>query len=214
MATKYKRTAVGVLRRCHVNKPDHAAVERWNAPLRFKAQLVLDGEKAEQLVAEIDAAINAKYEAAEAELSAADLKRMAKEGKKLTRRYPYQELEDEKGNPTGEVAFSFTQNVVIKLKDKTEKTRRIAIYDSAGKPMQAEVWGGTRASVFYNVRAYYNPATMEAGATLDFSGVQVSELRGPGGGGVAPLDEDDRHCFADEAPSGTDADGEDGSAAF
>lgn len=214
MASKHTRSPVGAFRYCHVNEPDYKAVERFgpNTPLRYKVDLILPAEKADPLVAEIDALLNEKHAEVMASLTAADIKRMEKAGEKVRKKFPYSDQEDDQGNPTGSVIFHFTQNAQIKLKDGTTKTVAIAIFDKAGKAVTVKVFGGARGAVSYAPRVYYNQATKEVGVTLDFSAVQISSLGGGAARSMAPLEDDDEGgtpFFADGEADNAGGDGED-----
>lgn len=103
------------------------------------------------------------------------------ERKKWSVYYPYEVLEDDEGNATGDIVFHYKQNATIKLKDGTTKHVKIGIQDSAGKDMHKPLFFGTELRTMFAYRAIKMVSTKQAGVRLDFSMVQVLKL-GTGGG--------------------------------
>lgn len=135
----------------------------------------MSGAKAQKYKEEVDAQALAAFEEITAEMTPG-------ERKKWSVYYPYEELEDDEGNKTGDIVFHYKQNATIRLRDGTTKQVTIGIQDSAGKDMHKPLFFGTELRAMFAYRAIKMVSTKQAGVRLDFSMVQVLKL-GKGGGG-------------------------------
>lgn len=148
-----------------INKPD----TKFNEDGLFKLGLRLSGPEADKLKTAIDAAAEAAFDEMTAEMTPG-------ERKKFSVYRPYAEVEDDNGNPTGEIEFDFKQNAKIRLKDGTVKAIKIGIQDSRGKDVSVQVWGGSILRVMYSMRPIKMAGLKQIGVRLDFSMVQVKKL--------------------------------------
>lgn len=136
----------------------------------------MSGAKAQKFKEEVDAQSQAYFDEITAEMTAG-------EKKKWSIYYPYEVLEDDEGNPTGDIVFHFKQNETIRLRDGTTKKVKIGIQDSAGKDMHKPLFPGTELRAMFAYRGIKMVSTKQAGIRLDFSMVQVLKLGTGSGGG-------------------------------
>lgn len=175
MATKtiYRSSPIGSLDHPWVSKAD----TKYNADGLFKAPLVLSGKDAADLVAIVDAEVDAHYDEMTKDMTPGERKKWGKA-------YPYEVLEDADGNPTGETKFNFKQNQTIRLKDGTSKVIAVMVVDSAGKDLKKPVFHGSEGRVMYAIRPIKMESTKKFSVRLDFAGVQITKLSSGGGGGA------------------------------
>lgn len=87
---------------------------------------------------------------------------------------PFEEvLDDETGEPTGMIRFTFKQNAKIKLKDGSTKKITIEVRDAADNVVDTPVWGGDRGRVMFTMREIVVAQSSRAGVRLDFAKVQI-----------------------------------------
>jgi hypothetical protein len=188
--TVYRDSPVGIAVHPWINNPD----VKFNAEGLFKSPLLLRGADAEKLMESIKKEAEAAFEDLTQEMSPG-------ERKKWKLYLPFQEVEDDQGNPTGDVKFDFKQNAKIKLRDGTTKDVKIAVYDAAGNDIVncPPIFSGSQLRVRYSMRPIKMVSTKQAGVRLDFSSVQIKKLMGgTGAGGFGKLDGDDGYIH-DEA---------------
>lgn len=162
-----------------VNKPD----TKFNAEGLFHVDLDSEGPEAERVANLIEGAAKAhlqKY--------IEDNEMKPGEAKKWTPYLPFERLEDDDGNPTGVIRFTFKQNAKIPSKKEPSgfKTVTIDIRDSSDQPMKESVWDGSEGRVMFTMRGIEVVGSKLAGVRLDLAKVQVTELKtgsGSGGGG-------------------------------
>lgn len=206
MAKKYKLSPFGIAIHPWLNKPD----TKFDADGVFKTDLRLSGAPAQKLMEEIKRESDAFLE--EHLTKQQDAGKMTKaEAKKWSAYYPFEIEEDEEGNPTGDIIFSFKQNAKINLKDGTSKDVVIGIRDAADKEMHKPVFGGSELRIMYSTRGIPMTSLKQAGVRLDFGMVQVKKLQassGPSFGAVDGYTEDDQDHAANEAASDNSAGGD------
>jgi len=157
---------------CWINKAD----TKYNAQGLFKTEGIGSGPLVEAMKDNIKAASMAALANETAEMKPA-------EAKKWSLYVPFEEVEDDDGNPTGDTRFTFKQNQVIKTKDGKEKTITIEVRDSADNVVDGvNVFSGTKARIMFSMRPIKMVSTKEVGVRLDFAKVQIVELsKGSGG---------------------------------
>lgn len=157
-----------------LNKAD----TKYNADGLYHTGLKLSGAPAQKFAEEIREASDRYF----AELT----ETMAPaERKKWSVYYPFEELENDAGDKTGEIVFDFKQNVKIKLKSGEVKEISLRLQDGAGKDTKKAIFGGSTIRTMYAPRDVKMTSSKEAGVRLDFCGVQVTKLsegRSSGGG--------------------------------
>lgn len=139
----------------------------------YSVQLALEGEVAETLIAEIDAAMERSFEAAKKELAK---KPRAKKPKRASA--PYQEEVDYFTQKlTGATLFHFKRKAKGKTKDGKEFEVTIPIFDAKKKRLTdvPSIGMGSTIRVSYVLREWYVPA-LGAGVSLQLRGVQLLEL--------------------------------------
>ena len=94
---------------------------------------------------------------------------------------PITEETDDDGNETGMVVINFKMKAKKKSQGGSMTDQRPAIFDAAGQPISANVWGGSEIKAAAFVNSWYVPAT-GAGISLNLRAVQVFKLVEPGGG--------------------------------
>lgn len=179
---KIKLTPAGRGLHCFVGKPD--AKYNPDNPV-FKVKLVLSGEACEKFKAEVDAAVDAAFDKHTSTLPVAQ-KRLWQKA------YPYDDVVDADGNPTGEVAFKFRQNSKIKRKDGSVTEVKILVVDSKKNKTTVPVYTGATIRVGYTFRSDKDgtvfPSTIAASkqvsVRMDLAQVQLIRPA-PRGDGVA-----------------------------
>nr|WP_316651474.1 hypothetical protein [uncultured Gellertiella sp.] len=216
MANQYQDSPFGVGKYLHVNKADRGVPGKFESAPTFKVDLSLFGEEALELKGLVDERAEAAHEAFKETDQFAKMK--PKDQRELGVYYPYEEVEDDNGDKTGEIIFHFRQNEKIKLKDGTFKTIKMGIYDAAGKEFNKLVTSGSELRVRFSTRPIMAPSTPKKyGVRLDFMGIQVRKLRerGGSGGGFGAVDGyvddgvagyEDNSEARDNTPSSDDAD--------
>tara|TARA_R110000822_G_scaffold94601_11_gene216940 strand:- start:77 stop:694 length:618 start_codon:yes stop_codon:yes gene_type:complete len=165
-------TPVGTAVWPKLNEPD----TRYSTEGQFSVTLRLGGEDAVALMKDIDAFYAVGYEW--------HCQDQGKNTIKKCSSMPYEAVESDTGEKTGEVNFKF------KLKHRVE-TRRgdtfiqtVALFDGEGTPMKEVVGGGS----LIRVRGQMNPwftASLGFGISLWVNAVQVKELAEASGGTTA-----------------------------
>lgn len=151
----------GVAKWCWLTKPNY----KWDADGEFSVTLVLDKEDAAPFIETIEEQLDDLV---------SDLKN---EGKKKVKEAPrpYQDEEDDEGNPTGAIQFKF--------KSKAKAKPRIPMYDSQGTPMEdIDVWAGSKLKVSSWLNPYVAP--IGAGISMRLRAVQVLDLVSGGANGI------------------------------
>lgn len=157
---------------------------KFNPDGEYQLTLILDGDKADKLIAKINAVVDEKFNAVYNEAS-------AKVRKNLKKQYPYasEYIVNEEGEEeeTGRTEFKFKQAVKVTSK-KTGKTYelRVDVFDKFNRKLaeNTQVWSGSTGIVNYSMRDYYIPATGLVGVKLQLNAVQIKTLV-QGGGGTA-----------------------------
>lgn len=153
-----------------VTRPD----TKYNKDGQFKVDLILEGDAADEMIALIDEAAEARY--AEAQKSVKPQKK-----KDMSTQVPYEPEFDDEGEETGRTVFKFRQNATIKFKndDGTEDVQKvkIAVFNGKGKPVgSVKLGGGSECKVGFTMRPYYNAKDNAVGVRLDFGAVFIMKL--------------------------------------
>jgi|TARA_R110002020_G_scaffold197481_7_gene398571 hypothetical protein len=150
-------TDVGTAQWPHLNTPD----TQFNKDGVFHVSLRLTKEQAEPLTNKMSEVLE--------EFSKTDRAKSKK-----TAPFPVKDVEDDDGNPTGEVQIKFKLNAVgINGADRWEQ--RPVLFDAGGKPMSENIGGGSRIKVGAEI-VPYSTAMAGTGVTLRLKAVQVIEL--------------------------------------
>lgn len=183
MANKYQDSPFGTGKFLHVNKADKGIPGKFESAPTFKVDLSLFDDEALTFKELVDVEAERAFE--EFKQSEAYEKLKPKDKRELGVYYPYEEVEDDEGNKTGEIIFHFRQNERIKLKDGTFKVIKIGLYDAKGKEFNKIVRSGSELRVRFSFRAIKAPSTPpKYGVRLDFMGIQVRKLATGAGGGM------------------------------
>lgn len=175
MARKYRISPVLTAVHPWLNRPD----TKFNADGVFTSGGKGSGQPAEDFAAFLDAQAQDAFDAYMEEKGIPQ-----KDRKKWSVYVPYERLEDDDGNPTGEIQFEFKQNATLKSRDGEEIKVKIALKDSADNDLNKPIFGGSRLRFKYSPRAIVMTGLKQVGVRLDFAAVQVIELaEGKGGGG-------------------------------
>ena len=171
MAKKLHVSFIGPFRHAWFNKPD----TKYNADGLYHGDLIGQGQEAEDMAEKIEAACVAAL--------AKHTDKMGKaEAAKWSIVRPYErEVDDETGEPTGRIIFSFKQNAKIKV-DGVEKEVRISIRDAKNQEFNAPIYSGSEGRVKYSMRDIVVATSKQAGVRLDFGSVQITKLQQGGGG--------------------------------
>lgn len=159
--------AKGVTKYCHLNEPNKKFDPEFGT---YSCDLVIDKEQADQ----IKNTLRPLFEEELREVQEANA------GKKITQR----EI------PIDEVDGGYLIKVKLKAggrrRDGSEYHLSIALYDSAGKPLDQDVkvWGGSTVNVAFRPKFYYT-AAVGFGVTFELQAVQVLKLAEGGVSGIA-----------------------------
>lgn len=152
----------------HVNTPD----TKFDKDGIYSINLRLTKEDAEEVVKTIKGVLKESVKTAEKE----------NKGKKVkVAPLPIKDVEDEQGNPTGEVEIKFKLRAVGQSGGDSWE-QKPALFDASGKPMTETVGSGSTCKVGCEVVPYYT-AMAGAGVTLRLKAVQVLDLVEYTGGG-------------------------------
>lgn len=173
-----------------INKPD----TKFNEAGVFKSPILVEGTDAIRFKEKVDAAAEAYFEEQTAEMTAG-------ERKKWKLYVPYEEVEDDEGNPTGAIRFDFKQNATIKLRSGEEKAVQIAVKDSKNKDLVGKpIFPGTILRTMFAFRGIKIAGTKELGVRMDFAAVQVFKLGEGKSKGFGNFGELEGGYSADDAP--------------
>jgi len=174
---KYRVSPIGTFLHPWFNRPD----TKFNADGVFQTDLVLSGKAAQDFKTLCD-------QASEEAFAERTDKMTPAEKKKWSIYRPYEEVEDDDGNATGEIKFSFKQNHKIKTRDGDIKTISIEIRDAKDNVIEAQVFSGSEGRIMFTTRAIEMSSSKQVGARLDFSKVQITKLVKGSGGGFGAVD--------------------------
>ena len=158
--------AKGVTKYCHLNEPNKKFDPEFGT---YSCDVVIDKEQADQ----IKNVLRPLFEEELREVQEANA------GKKIKQR----EI------PIDEVDGGYLIKVKLKAggrrRDGSEYHMSIAMYDSAGKPLDKDVkvWGGSTVNVAFRPKFYYT-AAVGFGVSFELQAVQVLQL---GEGGVSSI---------------------------
>ena len=153
---------VGVSQYAWLTTPD----TRFDETGHYKTNLIINGKEAQSLKTQIDAEIKKSVALAKEKAKGKAIKEAPR---------PYEdELID--GKKSGNVIFKFKTKAKIIAKDGKVIPNRVALFDSAGKPMiDANVWSGSEMKVSAELIPYYT-AMAGAGVSMRLRAVQVTKL--------------------------------------
>lgn len=191
---RFHQSDIGEFIHPWVNKAD----TKFNADGLFHTDLKSSGPITENIAKIIEAA--AKEALA---LHVQDMK--PGEAKKWNLYVPFERVEDdETGEPTGEIIFTFKQNARIPSKKDPKGYRevQIEIRDSQNNVIDVPVWSGTEGRVLFSMRPIVMSSAKQVGVRLDFAKVQVTKLKEGSGSGGGGFDSVDGGFVADAAEAG------------
>ena len=96
-------------------------------------------------------------------------------------------VDDDTGEETGEFEVKFKLPAKVTTKTGKSWEQRPKLFDSANKPVEDRVGGGSTIRISAEVRPWFVP-TMGVGLTLRMKAVQVQELKSPSSGGDSASD--------------------------
>ncbi len=152
-----------------LNKPD----TQFDADGVYKVDLKMPVEDGQELIAMIDKAIKEQFQAKLKEIT------KPKDKKALcTKHKPYEMVEDDDGNETGEVLFKFRMNAVVRPKDKEPWEQRPKVFDASRKELKPSprIFGGSTLKVAFQINPYYAANDKSASVSLRLVAVQIIEL--------------------------------------
>ena len=157
-----------------LNKAD----TKYNADGLFHTDLDASGAEAESVAARIEAASVAYLAEYTQEMKPG-------EAKKWGVYLPFERLEDDEGNPTGVIRFTFKQNATIKSAKEPGgvKNIKIELRDSANKIIDVQVWSGSEGRTLFSMRGVSTVSSKIAGVRLDLAKAQITKLQQSSGGG-------------------------------
>ena len=153
---------VGVSQYAWLTTPD----TRFDETGHYKTNLIINAKQAQSLKTQIDAEIKKS-------VALAKEKAKGKAIKEAPRPYDDEMID---GKASGNVIFKFKTKAKIIAKDGKVIPNRVALFDSAGKPMiYANVWSGSEMKVSAELIPYYT-AMAGAGVSMRLRAVQVTKL--------------------------------------
>jgi len=177
MADKFKKNPTmtspkGTFKWPRLNEPDTKFKEEGE----YSVKVVMNptDKGVQELIDAID-------EAAAASLAFAQDKAEtpAKAKKWETKYLPYADVEDEDGEPTGEVEVKFTMKASgVNRRTGKAWTRKPAIFDAQGTPLTdaPAIWGGTVGKINFEIIPYSPTPQVGASVKLGLNAVQIIEL--------------------------------------
>lgn len=171
MAKKLHVTPIGSFRHAWFNRPD----TKYKEEGLYHGDLILSGQPAEDLAEKIEAHAKAYF--------AEKTSKMGKgEAAKWELLLPFErETDDETGEPTGNIIFSFKQNAKIKVNGETKEVK-ISLRDAKNQEFNAPIYSGSEGRVKFSMRGIELAGNKKAGTRLDFGSVQITKLQQGGGG--------------------------------
>ena len=153
---------VGVSQYARLTTPD----TRFDETGHYKTNLIINAKEAQSLKAQIDAEIKKS-------VALAKEKAKGKAIKEAPRPYDDEMID---GKASGNVIFKFKTKAKIIAKDGKVIPNRVALFDSAGKPMiDANVWSGSEMKVSAELIPYYT-AMAGAGVSMRLRACQIVKL--------------------------------------
>ena len=142
---------------------------KFNPDGEYKVKLILPETEAKELVDLIDAKM---------EESMAKAKKDNPKVKKIKAAdVPYSSVEDDEGDETGEIGFSFKQKAIITKKDGEKINMKVYLFDTKNKPVNIKgyVGGGSTIKVAFEIIPFYTKL-IGAGVSLRLRAVQILDL--------------------------------------
>lgn len=155
---------------CKVFEPD----TKFNARGVYSTKFVIPEDEAQELVALIDAAVEEAYSTGIKGLKPAVAKGIQK-------KTPYvEELDEETGEPTGNLVFNFKCTATYEAADGRIKTNTVQVYDAKGKQLPKDVniriGNGSRIRVNFAMSGFCTPGIKTASVKLMLRAIQILEL--------------------------------------
>lgn len=155
MATKTITTPAGIARYPHLNRPDL----KFDDVGVFKVNLEMSNEDAESFIAKIDELFTDFV---------SEKKRELKKDKLKMHAFPWEEND-------GMTQLKLKVKAIGKTKAGEEYSRKPKIFGADGKPLEANIGGGSKIKVAV-VPYFWYTASLGAGITLQPKAVQVIDL--------------------------------------
>lgn len=183
---------VGVASYPYLNAPD----TKYKSEGEFRVKLVMPlGDEAQDLIDKIDAAVEAAYEQA-----LEDAPNAAKKKKvKVCEDKPYKMEEDEEtGEETGNVLFTFKMRASGKRQDGSEWTNSPVFFDARRNKLEnpPAIFSGSKLKVKFFMQDFFQEK-IGAGVSLKLSAVQIKELVTGGGASAEGFDDDEDGYVSD-----------------
>lgn len=177
---EYINTPVGEAVYPHVTKPDF----KYNKGGVYTCTLRVDGQdpKIQEIIAKIDAAVEAEAKEAKATLKAIkNPKRRAEAKEKIDSPHvPYEEEYDDDGEPTGNYLIRFKAHYTGKDKEGNSYTRELSLFDTKRHQLTGKrrpsVYSGSELVVNFFIAPFWNPQ-VGLGVTLYMRAVLIKTLR-------------------------------------
>jgi len=159
----------GISQYAWLTQPD----TKFDTDGHYKVNLIVPFDKAQPLIKQINAEMEASLKIAKEKNKGKTIKRANP---------PYEEEMDEKNVPTGNVIFKFKRKAQIIAKDGKVIPFKVAIFDSSGKPLiDTNVWSGSEMKVSAELVHWFT-AMAGAGVSLRLRAVQITKLVEGGSG--------------------------------
>lgn len=173
MANNIIRTPVGKAQWAHLTVAD----TKWNPDGEYKVNLVLEADKAQDLMKQLDRIQAENYAKAKEE--------NPKKAAKVIDKAPYEEEMNDDGTETGNIVFKFKMKARGQTRNGETFERKPSLVDGKGKPItnrDFKVGNGSDLAVAFETVPYFIPATNIASVALRMKAVQIVNLLEFGGG--------------------------------
>ena len=193
-------TPFGALLHAHLVTAD----TKFNDDGLFHVRLILEGDDAISLKDQIDKLTALDWEAYKVREGLKD-----KDAAKWDMHYSYEIETDDDDNETGRIIFHFKQNAKIKSRETGDlKEISIELRDGRDKPIEGLefVGSGSKGRIMWKGRAAPQKSNKKFGIRLDFSKVQIIDLKAGSGGGFGAVDGGYEHSGSGSSTSQDDDD--------
>ncbi len=197
------KTGKGVFRYCHLNKPD----TKFSAEGEYSVSVVFDHEaKATQrVINELEALQAEKMKEAKElfkKLKPAAKQKMKAKGIDGPIAMPiYEILEDDEGDPTGQIAIRFKTKAAFPSKKNPDRMIKkvVPFFDGKGEMIADSkrplVYSGTEGAVDFNANAVYIQSSAEVYVSCYLNSIRISKLVTAGSAAGGDWDEDEDSDF-------------------
>lgn len=182
-------TPLGVLKYCHLNKPD----TKFKEAGEYSVVIVLDEEEAstKALIKRLDQLVDEAAEYGHKQFDATEGKQKAKWKKagvsEPTIHSPYEHEYDDEGDPTGNILIRFKTAASFKDSEGNWQKKTVKLSDAFGQVIRSNkrplVYGGTEGRVAFTTAPVFIAKDADVYLGMYLNEVQIAKLVSSSGGG-------------------------------